>query len=92
MCSKKSAIKNESIKRRVRRNSLPLAELAGFSQNVEQFLPRYLDIWQADGRAKPAPLAPSARFCRAPAPIPVTRLWMLCTRLKIRGLQIQIFH
>jgi hypothetical protein len=27
-----------------------------------------------------------------PAPIPVTRLWTSCTRLKIRGLQMQTFH
>jgi hypothetical protein len=27
-----------------------------------------------------------------PAPIPVTRLWTRCTRLKIRELQMQTFH
>jgi hypothetical protein len=29
---------------------------------------------------------------RSSAPIPVTRLWTPCTRLKIRGLQMQSFH
>jgi hypothetical protein len=29
---------------------------------------------------------------RSAAPIPVTRLWTPCTRLKIRGLQTQTFH
>jgi hypothetical protein len=28
----------------------------------------------------------------AAAPIPVTRLWTACTRLKIRELQMQSFH
>jgi hypothetical protein len=49
-------------------------------------------LFRTSNRGNPRLMRLLPEFELLSAPIPVTRLWTRCTRLKIRELQMQSFH